>query len=324
MQITCKVNQPEAIRRGFNTNSTVKLEVDVTALTESQRAVLGEYFTDGDFRPQLPQPDLAGLVEKLDAISARRAEEQRAEEQKKARDVAREAERLQQIVDDLRERKTEKRKSRIYASGRAKDVDYSWDSSPHDEETDRCKQAITLVPGGAEWLAGLDAKFQAAKAAAEAQVRANVAAVAAEDRAEAEKEAAINEFKHNWIQRHGTNNQRARLKAGLLSDEEIVQSISDSAFAVTAADRYTEPDVECTCDYPECCTVKFTSGTEDTATAEQWDFVDQIRKQLPENATLKLRWHRAAREACGQTETRHSIRAVVLTGPMEVQRDFAV
>ena len=78
MQLTCYINQPEAIRRGHNANSTVKLEIDPAELTPAEREALAASFTSGEFRSAqhcypLPEPTLQGLRETLQDLVAKAA-----------------------------------------------------------------------------------------------------------------------------------------------------------------------------------------------------------------------------------------------------------
>ena len=87
MQLTCKVNQAEAIRRGFDTNSTVKLEIDPATLTQEQRETLAGKFKNGEFEVYgdncLPEPTLSGLIESLDKITSDRKAEAAKKEKTK-------------------------------------------------------------------------------------------------------------------------------------------------------------------------------------------------------------------------------------------------
>lgn len=71
MQIICLVDQKEAIRRGFDASSTVKLDVNPAGLSEAQRVELAKHFADGKlFGWAIPTPDFKGLLEVLDAAVA--------------------------------------------------------------------------------------------------------------------------------------------------------------------------------------------------------------------------------------------------------------
>lgn len=71
MQITCFVNQTEAIRRGFDANSTVKIEVNPADLSQEQRDVLASKFSNGSYNNHyLKEPTLKGLMESLDSVAA--------------------------------------------------------------------------------------------------------------------------------------------------------------------------------------------------------------------------------------------------------------
>lgn len=72
--VTVSVNQSEAIRRGFNSNSTLKLDIDVSQFSPSQREVIARLFRSGELKTdsynllEINQPDLVGLTEALDKI----------------------------------------------------------------------------------------------------------------------------------------------------------------------------------------------------------------------------------------------------------------
>ena len=83
--VTCQVNQQESIRRGLNAHSTVKLEVDVSQFTQTQREVFSGLFKDGrlnEFK-KIPEPTVGGLVELIDEIVAQQHSKKEAD--KKAR-----------------------------------------------------------------------------------------------------------------------------------------------------------------------------------------------------------------------------------------------
>lgn len=81
--IVTTVNQAEAIRRGFNADSTSKFELDVTGLSPEQRTALADNLVDGRFRRKVSQPGPEGLIEALDRIIVLEAEQTaRAEEQR--------------------------------------------------------------------------------------------------------------------------------------------------------------------------------------------------------------------------------------------------
>lgn len=44
MQLTCSIDQAEAIRRGHNANSSIKLEIDPAELTPAERETLAAGF----------------------------------------------------------------------------------------------------------------------------------------------------------------------------------------------------------------------------------------------------------------------------------------
>jgi hypothetical protein len=87
MQLNCPINQAEAIRRGFDTSSTVKLEIDPALLTQDQRDLLAIKFKDGAYEAygddRLPTPTHDGLVESLEKqILKSKANAEQAEKRK--------------------------------------------------------------------------------------------------------------------------------------------------------------------------------------------------------------------------------------------------
>lgn len=90
MQIKCNVDQAEAIRRGFSADSTVKLEVEVSALSEAQRIALAHKFSNGAYETygdqRLSTPTVEGLMESLDKLiqATTKDNEDKAEREKNA------------------------------------------------------------------------------------------------------------------------------------------------------------------------------------------------------------------------------------------------
>lgn len=322
MQVQIRINQKEAIKRGIDApHSTAKIDINPAEFTQPERDWIASQLYDG-FRldyygyVQVPAPTVEGLREAI----REELEKPKREAEAKAQ---REAEKLAECIADLKARKTKTAHCYEFASGRAKNADYSY---PYFDYPAEMEQAATeQVPGAKEWLASLETGKAEAIAKAVAQARANEAACAAEDKAEEERKLAIEQFKQDWIQKHGTDNQRGRLAAGLLPDAEIVQAITDATFASIQSEAYeklTADDVDCTCQYNEDCKVEFDAGDDDKATAEQWDALCALKAQLPENATVQLRWHKAEREECDQSVLRYSLKATVPIGPMTVSREF--
>ena len=87
MQLKCPINQAEAIRRGFDTDSTYKLEVSPGLLNQAQRDVFASKFKNGSYEVYgdytLPEPTFGGFVESLDkVIQQEKADNTRAAESK--------------------------------------------------------------------------------------------------------------------------------------------------------------------------------------------------------------------------------------------------
>lgn len=95
---------------------------------------------------------------------------------------------------------------------------------------------------------------------------------------------AYREQLDEWVAVKGTDNQKKRHALGLLSDEEILDGISSEAFKVLDPfPRYEylkEVDkICCTCEY-ETCNVDVSDETSPDLTAEQFDILEAIIKEI--------------------------------------------
>ena len=122
MQLNCKLNQCEAIRRGYNASSSIKLEVDPSSLTQLERDTLADHFNAGDYNPNLAaallnEPTLEGLKESLACIANDKAQKADALERKKAE--------LQERFDACKQDMvTVNRHGNVYLSGSNSNIEY--------------------------------------------------------------------------------------------------------------------------------------------------------------------------------------------------------
>jgi hypothetical protein len=222
MQLTCHVNQSESILRGIETHSTVKLEIDPSSLTSDQRQALADGFKDGVFGPPIPQPDISGLLEALDAISQANAQRlaQRAEIDAKGIAEAR-------AMFAARETMSREVRMNAYPDGDS----FATSTSVYGDKCERGHAMFTLLspkaPGwpeaavtefrrllateeGAAWLAELDALNEAAEAAAKAAaIEDSKRTIAATKKRQAEESARTSSLRQ-WALEHGSDSLRLR------------------------------------------------------------------------------------------------------------------
>ena len=143
-------------------------------------------------------------------------------------------------------------------------------------------------------------------AEAHRRFRADLAAKKEKNLRERAAQLALHEEKKRfiaeWIEKHGTPDQKERFAAGVLPIEEAVEAITDWALApVVGFVRYKRDGAERLQNYvrnvsgdpnavvrPADLIVKTVQGP--TLTARQWDLVKQFRALLPE-ASIALRQH---------------------------------
>ena len=142
-------------------------------------------------------------------------------------------------------------------------------------------------------------------------------------------------FAAEWIATHGTADQQARQAAGVLPLEEVVEAMTDYAFAAIAERQRYVPDgvqrlqellkerrTETRLISRDSVLVR--SDTAETMTASQWALINEFRMLLPE-ATIALRSHNIA----SKTDASLSIGpffGVLVTqrvGPFTIRREYA-
>jgi hypothetical protein len=170
--------------------------------------------------------------------------------------------------------------------------------------------------------------------------RADVRAKQERNRHDRAAQLAVHEekvrFIAQWIEQHGTNEQKSRNAAGVLPMAEAVEAIADQVFAPLGerpryirdgAERIRRPRTQRSDDAND--TVRtgdlvVTSEHAKTATATQWAIVQEFRSCLP-NAAVMLRTHRISHRR--DSSARTVIFGVLVTlkhGPFTLRREFEV
>jgi hypothetical protein len=140
-----------------------------------------------------------------------------------------------------------------------------------------------------------------------------------------------------WIAKHGTPERQVRQAAGVLPMDEVVEAITDQAFAAIADHPlYTRNGSEHLQahlrQFPNCADVVVAPGdlivvssNAVKATAEQWAVVQSMQKALPE-ATVTLRTHRLAWKSHPQAPslTLFGVLVTQKVGPFTLRREYAV
>jgi hypothetical protein len=131
-----------------------------------------------------------------------------------------------------------------------------------------------------------------------------------------------------WIAEHGTDNQKKRHAAGLLPDKEIVDEIRDDAFRELdmVYERYeplTAGDIPCTCEY-EGPDVSYNADDAETATAEEFDRLEEIKQDAPEGAEVTLREHVGTCDRCDEIVKRKGVLVRLSVGVFNFGREYGV
>lgn len=359
MQVQVKINQPEAIRRGFNAHSTTRLEVDVATLTQPQRDILAERFKNGELEFQsspdgwyagLRQTDVAGLVEYLDACVAH---ESAKKEQQAIADKAREAKReewqalLRQPDDEFIVKGVQE--GWLYPSGNVGTLGteaYNVRDIKADLWDRKVPSYTTFSSDWSDTNYGMDAylsKSEAVTAIVHSHNQPIYGAHHAEQSAiKAQKECEKTARKERLdaqlrdaIARLGTDAQKGRLAAGMLDlNEEAIPLIEQEMFAPTAefaTYRKITPQQVRDClpeDWyePETEKVEFHDPEKvDTCTDEEWLLMERIRVIVPD-AEIEINQHCGyidwSKSGCAASIFRNSISVTLTCGEITATRQF--
>jgi hypothetical protein len=171
--------------------------------------------------------------------------------------------------------------------------------------------------------------------------RADLRARADRNQQERSAQLAIHEEKKRliaeWIDAHGSPEQRARQAAGMLPMDEAIEAMADEAFAgVQGLRRYVRDGAERLQAHVRqwhqhgaatvtATDLSVTSTNAVKATAVQWALVERVRTLLPD-ATVALRAHRLAwtRDAKVPPLMAFGVLASVKVGPFTLRREYEV
>lgn len=132
-----------------------------------------------------------------------------------------------------------------------------------------------------------------------------------------------------WTARHGTENQRERLIAGLLPWKEVSDAAEEHLYAPLASFQLYkrfEIDEVCEClmgGAEQPCKVKFQSVDAVELTAQEWEQFSKIRK-VASQATFQLREHRAQCQIGFGPKIRRGVIVKMPLGQLIFKREFAL
>jgi len=126
--------------------------------------------------------------------------------------------------------------------------------------------------------------------------KAELAAVASRD--VTAKDNARSRALRSWIEKHGDDEQRARMAEGFLPEDEILDAVTDELLDIAGFNVY-EPlrrgdACECSCAHR----VTFDVGPPKYMDSFQFSKLQAVRENVPEGATVKPIEHRAACPDC--------------------------
>jgi hypothetical protein len=126
--------------------------------------------------------------------------------------------------------------------------------------------------------------------------KAEVAAVATRD--QTAKDNARSKALRAWVEKHGDDEQRARMAEGFLPEDEILDEVTNELLDYQGLSVY-EPlrrgdACECNC----ASHVKFSAGPPQYMDAFQFEKLTKLRENLPEGASVRPVEHRAACPSC--------------------------
>lgn len=256
MQLTCKVNQAEAIRRGFDANSTVKLEIDPAALSAEERATLADNFSSGEFKQgcrecPIPEPSVEGFLETLRLLVVAESETKAAEEKRRIESIA-------LARKNFADRRVIPNTPELIANLVDGDIrlcdSYVGDNetraratytrlAPHNTYGANAEEFERLLgtPEGLAWCADLERINALVRADAEARI---IAAVRQAIQRRAEKATRLEGFRQ-WAFAHGSETLRLRVEDGfpweqLAEQEWAAERLVDAGLTETPLTDYED------------------------------------------------------------------------------------
>lgn len=154
---------------------------------------------------------------------------------------------------------------------------------------------------------------------------ADVEAKAAE---KATKEQAKLAYIADWIGKHGSESQRARIEDGFLCREEAISAIADQAFAAASGlERHSDPIPDCEYHSCEDCDLKTSIEPDDKClNEEEYGRYSAVRAALP--AASLSNWRHTASHDCEHDGCyngyNRSVLAKLQVGPFSLKRRFAL
>lgn len=233
MQLECEINLSEAIRRGYDTQATIILEINPAELNQEDRETLANRFKDGkyyasypSFTAMLDEPTLEGLLENIRLSSEYSAKKTAEQDQKDARDVA-------EAREHFAARSTHALNLNVLVyydgsisianrynwgsdvSGHApyvqQTVDAAWKSSAYQSEWKR----LLATPEGVAWLADLDLENIAAKESAICMAQISREKSVAFKSANETAKKEMTEISRKWALANGSETLRLRIEENL-------------------------------------------------------------------------------------------------------------
>jgi hypothetical protein len=101
-----------------------------------------------------------------------------------------------------------------------------------------------------------------------------------------------------WVEKHGDDEQKARLSEGFLREEEILNAVAEDLIDVRGYEEYVPMHKGEVCDCACAGGVVFTKGAPSYMDASQYSKLTEIREQLPEKANAEPVEHRGKCPHC--------------------------
>jgi hypothetical protein len=282
--VTVDIQAARAVRAGKATSGRHEISLspqDLDALTPAQREALARVLErDDGVLCGATEPTVAEVVRLLDLKVA--LAETEAREAQTALAAYR-----QECEAAIRDRRIR---------GRAPDLTIGWPYSGSVKGAEGAWAEYAALPEVVAWQAEIDEANAAEQAADRERREAATRALEATALAEAAAETQYLEAAAEMVRVHGSPNQRERLEADLLPEDERDLLVHDLVFAALAEfPRYRRlvrgdaPHVEGCGEDP--CDVEFSSADETELTDEQWVALQAIRAAAP-LAVATAKWHK--------------------------------
>ncbi|MFH2018841.1 MAG: hypothetical protein ABII98_02510 [bacterium] len=338
MKATFKIDPKNAVKIGNNASGYVVVEFNPADLNQTERDEIASCDTEKDIFQIRFDGSHMSTPTTADILGLRVALAERAEARKKhATKKAAEAEKLEVETNEAIEKwVTLPAGERLYAS----------QSYPYKIY----KISDSFLPYSAHNQFNLVADHRTAAAYAEAHaesVRLNAEAerehaeqgARNKAKAEAKNKADAAAAKRRtaqiaaWVAASGTDNQKNRLRDGVLPDVEIVDLVRAEAYApFDQFPRYQKLKNSDVCegyeDYDGSSyhsdNIDFDVDTAGTLTAEQYDRLQEIKKAAPDGATVDARLHTGKCTECETYVSRIGFMVRLTVGELSFSREYGM